>query len=191
MAENTFLLTSIKQFEYYKSLGEKSFMQLTDEALFSLHNPQCNSIAVIVQHLHGNMLSRWTDFLTTDGEKSWRNRDLEFEPHLKSRKELLLKWEEGWSMLLNTLRSLQDNQLNEVVYIRNMGHTVQEAIMRQLCHYSYHVGQIVLLAKIYAKDWTTLSIAKGGSELYNKDRFSKVKSRKHFIDDINESNPSS
>ena len=86
---------------------------------------------------------------------------------------------------------MQDNQLNEVVYIRNMGHTVQEAIMRQLCHYSYHVGQIVLLAKIYAKDWTTLSIVKGGSELYNKDRFSKVKSRKHFIDDINESNRSS
>ena len=105
MAENTFLLTSIKQFEYYKSLGEKSFMQLTDEALFSLHNPHSNSIAVIIQHLHGNMLSRWTDFLTTDGEKSWRNRDLEFELHLKTREEILHKWEEGWSMLLNTLRS--------------------------------------------------------------------------------------
>ena len=182
----TSYLTSIyKQFEYYKSLGDKTFSQLSSEELFWKPKPESNSISVIVKHLAGNMLSRWTNFLTEDGEKNWRNRDEEFTDTYKNKDELLLAWERGWSCLFEALHTLNESHLEEHIYIRNQGHTVVEAINRQLAHYSYHVGQIVYLgALIKGEEWTSLSIPKGKSESYNKEKFSKEKTKKHFTDDL-------
>src|ERR1043165_3370957 len=134
-----YLQSAIKQFEYYKLLGEKTFNQLPDEKLFWQYNSESNSIATIVKHLWGNMLSRWTDFLTTDGEKEWRNRDAEFENDITTRQEMLDKWNAGWDCLFGALKSLTNDDLQKEVYIRNMGHTVADAIHRQLAHYSYHI----------------------------------------------------
>lgn len=129
-----------KQFEYYKMLGEKTVAQLSDEQLFWKYNEESNSVASIVKHLWGNMLSRWTDFLTTDGEKESRNRDAEFDNDIHGRDDLLAKWKEGWNCLFNALDSLNASNWDTVVYIRNQGHSVMEAINRQLAHYPYHVG---------------------------------------------------
>jgi hypothetical protein len=182
--EPNYLDSALKQFEYYKMLGDKTFAQLTDEQLFWQYNAESNSIAVIVKHLWGNMLSRWTDFLTTDGEKEWRNRDAEFENDIASKAELLEKWEEGWDCLFNALRPLQQVDLDKVIYIRNQGHSVMEAINRQLAHYPYHIGQIVFIGKMLCDDnWTSLSIPRGNSGQYNADKFSKEKSRQHFTDE--------
>jgi hypothetical protein len=179
-----YLQSAIKQFLYYKSLGDKSFEQLSEEGLFWRPNEATNSIAVLVQHLWGNMRSRWTNFLTEDGEKEWRQRDLEFEEMIQNKKELLQKWEEGWGLLLTTLHNLQPSDLETIIYIRNQGHTALEAINRQLCHYAYHVGQIVLLAKQQQnQDWESLSIPRGQSGAFNKDKFSKARQRKHFTDE--------
>jgi hypothetical protein len=176
-----FVKNSIVQFEYYKKIGEKAMAQVDDEMLNHTLSDESNSISMIVNHLHGNMLSRWTDFLTTDGEKPNRNRDEEFEFRSMTRKEMLLKWREGWNVLLNTLKSLSDEDLLKIIYIRNEGHTVTEAITRQLCHYSYHIGQIVFLSKILAMHpWQSLSIPRGNSDAFNLEKFSKVKTRKHF-----------
>ena len=124
------------------------------------------------------------DFLTTDGEKEWRNRDAEFEEILITKAELLAHWEKGWQCLFDALNSLQPEQLDEIIYIRNEGHTVLEAINRQLAHYPYHIGQIVFYAKMLKKgDWDSLSIPKNKSNDYNSDKFSKDKSIKHFTDD--------
>jgi Protein of unknown function (DUF1572) len=173
-----------KQFEYYKMLGDKTFSQVQDDKLFWQYNEDSNSIATIVKHLSGNMLSRWTDFLTSDGEKEFRNRDAEFENDIKSRGELLDKWNEGWNCLFNAINSLTDVDLAKVVYIRNQGHTVTEAINRQLAHYPYHIGQIVFLGKMLAEnDWKSLSIPKGNSQMYNSEKFSKPKQRGHFTDE--------
>lgn len=178
---NSFLESAKKQFQYYQLLGEKTFNQLNEEQLLVQHSELENSIAVIVNHLWGNMLSRWTDFKTSDGEKEFRNRDLEFESVIKSKEELLSKWEEGWKCLHTTLDSLNADEMEDIIYIRNQGHTIVEAINRQLCHYSYHVGQIVLLGKIHLKDnWQSLSIPKGESKNYNKQKFSEEKKRGHF-----------
>jgi hypothetical protein len=180
-----YLSSARKQFEYYKLLGEKTFEQLNEEKLFYKFNEDSNSIAVIVQHLHGNMLSRWTDFLTTDGEKEWRNRDGEFEdaPHTKA--ELLKLWEDGWSCLFKTLDSLKPDDMQKTVYIRNMGHLVVDAINRQLAHYPYHVGQIVFLGKMLADgNWKSLSIPKNKSKEYNAEKFSKEKHMEHFTDEV-------
>ncbi|WP_396149353.1 DUF1572 domain-containing protein [Flavobacterium sp.] len=173
-----------KQFLYYKTLGEKAIDQLESEQLFISLNDDTNSIAIIVNHLVGNMLSRWTDFLTTDGEKEWRNRDAEFEEILKTKTELLAHWEKGWQCLFDALNSLQPKQLNEIIYIRNEGHTILEAINRQLAHYPYHIGQIVFYAKMIKKsEWQSLSIPKNKSISYNSDKFSQEKSIKNFTDD--------
>ncbi|OFY88038.1 MAG: hypothetical protein A3F72_16300 [Bacteroidetes bacterium RIFCSPLOWO2_12_FULL_35_15] len=173
-----------KQFEYYKILGEKTFFQLPDEKLFWQYNDNSNSIATIVKHLWGNMISRWTDFLTTDGEKEWRKRDAEFENELTTRKELIDKWNAGWECLFNALNSLTMDHLNKEIYIRNQGHTITEAINRQLPHYAYHVGQIVFIGKMACgNDWTSLSIPKGNSKTYNEDKFSKPKHKEHFTDE--------
>ncbi|MBC7425718.1 MAG: DUF1572 family protein [Bacteroidia bacterium] len=178
-----YLESVIKQFNYYRSLGEKAFAQIPDEALFKQYNDDSNNIATIVKHLNGNMLSRWTDFLTSDGEKSWRNRDAEFENDIESREVLMQKWNEGWNLLSDVLNNLKAEDLNTLIYIRNEGHTVAEAINRQLCHYPYHVGQIVYIAKMYAdEDWKTLSIAKGNSKDYNAGKFEKPKHKGHFTD---------
>lgn len=183
--ENEYLESCIKQFEYYKLLGEKAMAQLPDDKLFWQFNEQSNSIAIIVQHFWGNMLSRWTDFLTTDGEKEWRNRDAEFESGINTREGLLKKWNEGWDCLLSTLKQLTGEDLKKIIYIRNQGHTVMEAINRQLAHYSYHVGQITYIAKMVAdNDWQSLSIPKGASQSFNAEKFSKPKSKQHFIDEL-------
>jgi hypothetical protein len=189
MENNPYLESVKKQFLYYKMLGEKAMEQLEPEQLFVSVNDDTNSIATIVKHLSGNMLSRWTDFMISDGEKEWRNRDGEFDSHFhgndKAAKEELLKvWDEGWNCFLTTLNALTSDQLTTIIYIRNEGHTVVEAINRQLAHYPYHIGQIVFYAKMLKKEeWTSLSIPKNKSNSYNDDKFSKEKSIKNFTDD--------
>jgi len=170
-----YLQSVIKQFEYYKLLGEKTFNQLPDEKLFWQYNDDSNSVATIVKHLSGNMLSRWTDFLTTDGEKEWRNRDSEFENDITTRTELLEKWNTGWNCLFTALNSIKETDLNKIVYIRNESHTIIDAINRQLAHYSYHVGQIIFIGKMVTDNWASLSIPKGNSKAYNETKFSKSK----------------
>jgi len=185
MDGNELLQSAIKQFEYYKQLGEKTFAQVDDEQLFQRFDEEANSIAILVGHLVGNMLSRWTDFLESDGEKPWRNRDQEFEPVYRSRAEMLQSWEAGWNRMLETLRSLRPEDLERIVPIRNQGHSVLEAILRQLAHYPYHVGQIVLLGRMFAGPaWVSLSIPKGGSSTFNADKFSKPLRREHFTDSL-------
>jgi hypothetical protein len=184
MAELGFLKSMDRQFRYYKSLGEKAMEQLDEPLLFIQPNDDSNSIATIVKHMHGNMLSRWTDFLTTDGEKPWRHRDAEFENDLPTREAVMHRWEEGWDCLFNALGSITDNDLGMIIYIRNEGHTVLEAINRQLAHYSYHVGQIVFAAKLFKKEeWNSLSIPRNKSADYNKKKFSEDKGSRHFTDE--------
>ncbi len=174
-----------KQFIYYKSLGDKTFVQLLDEQLLWQPNGESNSIAIIVNHIAGNMISRWTDFMTTDGEKESRNRDSEFATVIKTREELEMRWESGWRCLFDALEPLEHSDLSKVIYIRNMGHTVTEAINRQLPHYAYHIGQIVFLGKLAKNEnWESLSIPKGTSNAYNADKFSKPKRKEHFTDDL-------
>jgi hypothetical protein len=180
---NQFLESAIKQFEYYKLLAEKSFEQVEDEQLFWQYNPESNSIATIVKHMWGNMMSRWTDFLTTDGEKEWRKRDEEFVNDIKTREDMMNKWNEGWDCLFKALHSLTEDDLGKIIYIRNMGQTVTEAINRQLAHYPCHVGQIIYIARMVAKNWTSLSIAKGQSVEYNKEKFSQPRHQQHFTDE--------
>src|SRR3954453_14949334 len=181
---NDYLDSVRKQFEYYKMLGEKTFSQLSDEQLLWQYNPESNSIATIVKHLWGNMLSRWTDFLTTDGEKETRKRDEEFENDIKNREELLSKWNEGWQCLFDAIGQLTEADLTKIIFIRNQGHSVVEAINRQLAHYPYHVGQIVFIGKMVCNDkWKSLSIPKGTSVDFNADKFSKPKEKQHFTDE--------
>ncbi|MGY4383776.1 hypothetical protein ACVWYN_000795 [Pedobacter sp. UYP24] len=181
----SYLTSVIKQFEYYRSLGEKAMAQLPENKLYWQSNSDSNSIATIVAHLSGNMMSRFTNFLTEDGEKSWRNRDAEFEQILHNSEDLLKSWNTGWNCLFDAIKSLREDQLESVVYIRNEGHTVLEAINRQLAHYPYHIGQIVCIAKM-ASDvpWETLSIAKNQSEAYNERKFKGEKEKRHFTDDL-------
>ena len=157
--------------------------QLEEHQLFISINDDSNSIAIIVSHLSGNMISRWTDFLTTDGEKEWRNRDAEFEEIIKTKKQLFELWNKGWNCFFEAINSISNEQLNDIIYIRNEGHTITEAINRQLAHYPYHVGQIIFAAKMLKKsEWTSLSIPKNKSNTYNKEKFEKEKSIKNFLD---------
>lgn len=179
-----YLSSTKKQFEYYKLLAEKTFSQLSNEQLFIQLNSESNSIAIVVKHLAGNMLSRWTDFLTSDGEKEWRNRDAEFEGDINTREELMLLWDKGWRCLLEALDSLTVEDLDKIIYIRNQGHTVMEAINRQLAHYPYHVGQIVFLGKFLCNEqWNSLSIPKGNSREYNAEKFAHPKKKEHFTEE--------
>ncbi|MEO8769920.1 MAG: DUF1572 family protein [Ferruginibacter sp.] len=165
---NVYLRNAKSEFLRYKSLGDKSIEQLEPGQLFFANNDDSNSIAVIVKHMHGNMISRWTNFLTTDGEKPWRKRDAEFKNTINDKQEVLKQWEEGWACLFAAIDPLSDEQLSTIVYIRNEAHTVMEAINRQLTHYAYHVGQIVFVAKQLKKgEWNTLSIAKNKSKEFN------------------------
>ncbi|WP_316771814.1 DUF1572 domain-containing protein [Pedobacter frigiditerrae] len=183
--ENDYLESAKKQFEYYKMLGDKTFAQLGEEQLFWQFNEESNSIAMIVKHLWGNMLSRWTDFLTSDGEKEWRNRDEEFENDIANKTELLAKWNAGWECLFNAINPLTAADLNKEIYIRNQGHTVTEAINRQLAHYPYHVGQIVFLGKMLCNEnWQSLSIPKGNSKTFNDEKFAQPKHKQHFTDEF-------
>ncbi|WP_343661192.1 DUF1572 domain-containing protein [Chryseobacterium sp.] len=166
----------VKRFEYYKSLGDKTFDQLTEGQLFWQYNDESNSIAIIVKHIAGNMLSRWTNFLTEDGEKSSRNRDDEFVNSFTTKEEVLEYWEKGWICFFNALDKINDENLYSTIYIRGEAHSVIDAVMRQLAHYPYHIGQIVYIAKmIKNEDWNTLSIARNRSQEFNtemKTRFS-------------------
>lgn len=181
---NTYLESIKKQFLYYKTIGEKAIDQLEEEQLFISVNDNTNSIATIVKHLSGNMLSRWTDFLTSDGEKEWRNRDSEFNETLNSKEEILELWNAGWNCFFNALNVMQDLELTTIIYIRNEGQSILDAVNRQLAHYPYHIGQIVFYAKMLKKDeWNSLSIPKNKSDLYNDDKFSKEKSIKNYTDD--------
>jgi len=181
----SYLPSVIKQFEYNKSLGDKTFNQLTKEQLFWQFNDESNSVATLVNHISGNMLSRWTNFLTEDGEKSWRNRDEEFINSYKTIEEMIADWEKGWKCLFENLYKITPENGETIVYIRNEGHTITEAINRQLCHYSYHIGQIVVIGKMAKNsEWETLSIPKNASKSYNEEKFYLNKSRKHFTDDL-------
>lgn len=183
-ATNFYLESAKKQFLYYKTLGEKAMEQIEPEQLFISINEDTNSIATIIKHLSGNMISRWTEFMTTDGEKEWRNRDTEFVPPLQDKDVIFDIWNKGWSCLFDALNELSNEQLSEIIYIRNEGHTVIEAINRQLAHYPYHVGQIVFYAKMLKKsEWVSLSIPKNKSISYNTNKFSKDKSLTNFIDE--------
>ena len=166
--ENLFLPSAIQRLTYYKELGDKTFSQLSDIDFHFNPSDESNSIAVIIQHMHGNMLSRWTDFLTSDGEKEWRERDAEFEPQDLSKDELINLWNQGWTCFLTALNSLTEADLTKTIYIRTEPLSVLDAINRQLAHYPYHVGQIVYIGKmIKNKDWESLSIPKGDSAAYN------------------------
>jgi Protein of unknown function (DUF1572) len=159
-----YLESTIRQFEYYKLLGDKTLTRLPEDQLFWQYNGESNSVATIVKHLYGNMLSRWTDFLTADGEKEWRNRDAEFTNDLNAKDLVLELWEQGWQCLFTTLNALTPADLSKTIYIRNQGHSVVEAINRQLAHYPYHIGQMVYM----------------GFTFYSQRRFKKLQRRKVF-----------
>lgn len=181
---NIYLVSVKKQMLYYKTIAEKAIEQLEDEQLFFSTNEDSNSIATIMNHMVGNMLSRWTDFLTTDGEKAWRKRDEEFENYISTKEELLENWNKGWNCFFNAIDALEPKHLSQIIYIRNEGQTALDAINRQLAHYPYHIGQIVFYTKMLKKtEWNSLSIPKNKSNEYNADKFSKEKTNKHFTDD--------
>lgn len=181
--QNNYLESVKKQFLYYKLLGDRSLERVDESQLYWQYNEESNSMAVIVQHLHGNMMSRWTDFLNSDGEKEWRKRDEEFESLKKSKEEIVRLWNEGWACLMKALDALKPEQLGTIIYIRNQGHTVMEAINRQLAHYPYHVGQMVFLGKMLSARWDSLSIPRNASASYNKDKFAQEKGKTHFTDE--------
>jgi hypothetical protein len=167
LLEEGFLKDAIKRFRYYKELGDKTFAQLEETGMFYQPSTESNSIAVIVQHVHGNMLSRWTNFLTEDGEKEWRSRDAEFDVQASTKEHILDLWNDGWKCLLDTLESLTPADLTKTITIRTEPLTVYDAILRQLAHYPYHVGQIVYLGRMIKNDeWLSLSIPKGNSAAY-------------------------
>jgi hypothetical protein len=183
--KSTYLNSVKKQFEYYQSVGEKTFDQLDEKDLFWQYNPESNSIAITVNHLWGNMKSRWTDFLTSDGEKEWRNRDLEFEHVITIKDQLLKKLHDGWETLFKALDTINEENFDSKVYIRNQEHSIIDAINRQLMHYSYHIGQIVYIGRmIKGNNWKSLSIPKGKSAEFNHNKFSKGKHDGHFSDDL-------
>ncbi|MDG1871606.1 MAG: DUF1572 family protein, partial [Flavobacterium sp.] len=177
----SYLSSTKKQFAYYKLVCEKAIDQLEDEQLFISANEDTNNIATIIKHIAGNMLSRWTDFLITDGEKGWRNRDTEFANDLKTKVEVFDIWNSGWNCLFATLDSLQAENLSQIIYIRNEGHTVVEAINRQLAHYPYHVGQIVFYSKLLKQsNWNSLTIPRNKSLNYNNTMFAEEKNIQNF-----------
>src|SRR5712664_1192328 len=165
----SYIKDSIAVFHYYKKLAERAMAQCPDAGLFATLDAESNSIAIIVKHMAGNMRSRWTDFLTSDGEKPDRNRDTEFEDPPKTRAELMEMWERAWKLLFSALEPLSDAELTRTIPIRTEPHSVMQAINRQVAHYSYHVGQIVYLARHFAGDkWQTLTVPKNKSAEFNK-----------------------
>ena len=164
---NEYLKVVQERFTSVKSLGEKTISQLSEDDIHWRFNEASNSVAVIVKHVSGNMVSRWIDFLTTDGEKANRNRDQEFEAELLTKQELMTIWEKGWNALFDALKEMSEQDLLKDIYIRGEHHTVIDAIERQMAHYAYHIGQIVFIGKQLKGDaWESLSIPKGNSEQY-------------------------
>jgi hypothetical protein len=165
----SYIQDSLSLFHYYKRLAERAMAQIRDEQLFAVLDPEMNSIAVLVKHMVGNMRSRWTDFLTSDGEKPDRNRDSEFLDPPQTREALMKLWEQGWECLFTALEPMSDKDLTRTVTIRGEAHSVMQAINRQVAHYAYHCGQIVLLAKHHQNDkWQSLSIPRGKSDTFNR-----------------------
>ncbi len=166
MSRKAFLTDALVQLRKYKKMGEDAMAQISDKDFFKLLDPEANNIALIVKHMAGNMRSRWTDFLTSDGEKPDRDRDSEFYEEKKDTKVSLMKrWEEGWKLIFDAVEPLKPEDLEKTIYIRNEPHTVMQAINRQLTHYAYHIGQIVFLAKHFTgTKWQSLSIPKGKSK---------------------------
>ncbi|HMF74172.1 MAG TPA: DUF1572 domain-containing protein [Bryobacteraceae bacterium] len=165
----SYLEDSSTLFRHYKKLGDAAMSQVTDEQLLTVLDPEMNSIALIVKHMAGNMRSRWTDFLNTDGEKPDRNRDREFIEPPATRAALLATWEEGWRLVFSALEPLSDADLSRTITVRGEAHSVMQAINRQLTHYAYHCGQIVMLAKHVCSDrWQTLSVPRNGSAEFNR-----------------------
>ncbi len=164
----SYLEDSIHVFRQFKSLAERAISQATDSQLYELLDEDANSIAIVMQHMGGNMKSRWTNFLSEDGEKPWRNRDREFEQPPATRVALLQMWEHGWDCAFQSLQSLTEEDLSRTVHIRGEAHSVMQAIHRQIAHNAYHCGQIVLLAKHFQHaQWTSLTVPKGKSEEFN------------------------
>ncbi|HEX6333964.1 MAG TPA: DUF1572 family protein [Flavisolibacter sp.] len=163
-----YLDTMTRRLKEYKLLGDRTFEQLNDEELHFRPDPEANSIAIIIRHMHGNMLSRWTNFMSEDGEKPWRRRDDEFEDPATDGASLRQMWNEGWQVFLEALEQIGENDLLKTVTIRNQPLTVLDAINRQVAHYSYHVGQIVYIGRwIRKSEWKSLSIPKNGSQAFN------------------------
>jgi hypothetical protein len=173
---------SIELFRYYKKLAERAMEQCPDEGLFAALEEESNSIAIIVKHMPGNMRSRWTDFLTADGEKPDRNRDAEFEDGAKNRTDMMAMWEKGWGCMFDALTPLRPEDGGRTVFIRTEPHSVMQAINRQIAHYSYHVGQIVFLAKHFTAAqpgrWEVLSVPKKKSAEFNRDVAAGIKSQR-------------
>lgn len=163
-----------KQFKSYKEVADKTISQLEEKDLHWKYNEESNSVTSIIVHLSENMLSRWTDFFISDGEKHSRNRDSEFEPHNLTKQELIVIWEKGWNCLFNALASINETNFNQPIYIRNKQHKLIESITRQIAHYPYHIGQIAYIGKMILNDkWQTTSIAKGKSKEFMKQEFEK------------------
>ena len=166
-------------------MGDKTIDQISSDEIHWQYNQESNSVSIVVKHVVGNMLSRWTNFMAEDGEKEWRQRDQEFIDTYLTKEDMLVSWEKGWQCLFDALKPLAENDLEKIIYIRNQGHTVTEAINRQLAHYAYHIGQIVFIGKlIKGNKWKSLSIPKGQSITYNAEKFSKDKMKKHFTEDL-------
>jgi hypothetical protein len=164
----SYLKDSIAVLRYYKRLGDQAMAQVSDADLTAALDAGSNSIAIIVKHLAGNMRSRWSDFLTSDGEKPGRDRDAEFESPPQTRAEIMEMWEAGWKLVFEALTPLTDADLSRTIRIRNEPHSVTQAINRQVAHYAYHIGQIVYIAKHLAADrWSSLSIPRGKSADFN------------------------
>jgi hypothetical protein len=165
----SYMRDSLSLFRYYKKLAERAFAQTSDEHLYAVLDGEANSIAIIVKHMAGNMLSRWPDFLTADGEKPGRDRDAEFSGPPQPRQALMDLWESGWQALFAALEPISDDDLTRKITIRGEPHSVMQAINRQLAHYAYHCGQIVVLGKHYASDhWQSLTIPRGQSAHFNQ-----------------------
>ena len=174
-----FLQTVIRRVKYYKDLADKTFEQLNDADFHYQFNEESNSIAIIIRHMAGNMLSRWTNFLTEDGEKEWRQRDDEFSTNDYDKTQLLEIWEQGWKCYIDTLESLTEDDLLKTVTIRKEGLSVTDAINRQLAHYPYHIGQIVYIGRMIRNhEWKSLSIPRGHSLKYNRDETIKDPAKK-------------
>lgn len=174
--KGAFLTSVIFQLEENRNIAEKTFGQLKEEDFFWKQNEESNSIAAIIRHMSGNMLSRWTDFLTTDGEKPWRKRDAEFEDGVISKESLMGLWNEGWTCLFDALNQLQNEDLEKTIFIRSKPLSVVAAINRQLAHYSYHIGQLVYIGKLLrGSSWKALTIPKNKSSQFNEREMKKSK----------------
>lgn len=176
-----YLKSVIFEFNRYKTIGDKTFRQLNSNDFFWQYHHTTNSIAIIVKHLNGNMLSRWTNFLLEDGEKTWRNREQEFQNSYANKEEIIVAWEKGWNYLFTALKAIDDSNFDTLIKIRNENHSVYEAINRQLAHYANHVGQIVFIGTmIKGSDWISVSIPKGKSAEFNSEKFGKSSDSREY-----------